>query len=134
MLVEFESKEIRDERPVKLFQQGYTRKNKDVIVIPPPGSNTSLNGTTMPSNDSSETNLEVHAPSPITSEIATLNLQVGDQSKRYPLRDHKNLIVIFKQSLKILTRVCYGRRNKGYLEELHLGDGRASSRKVDSGM
>ncbi|CBI37463.3 unnamed protein product, partial [Vitis vinifera] len=42
--------------------------------------------------------------------------------------------VIFKQSLKILTRVCYGRRNKGYLEELHLGDGRAFSRKVDSGM
>ena len=89
MLVEFESKEIRDERLVKLFQQGYTRKNKDVIVIPPPGSNTSLNGTTMPSDNSSETNLEVHAPSPITSEIATLNLQVGDQSKRYPLRDHK---------------------------------------------
>ena len=89
MSVEFESKEIRDERLVKLFQQGYTRKNKDVIVIPPLGSNTSLNGTTMPSDNSSETNLEVHAPSPITSEIATLNLQVGDQSKRYPLRDHK---------------------------------------------
>ncbi|RVW87778.1 Retrovirus-related Pol polyprotein from transposon RE1 [Vitis vinifera] len=66
MAVEFESKERSDERLAKLFQQ----------------------------DDSSETNFEVHVLSPLTSETATLNLQVGDQGRRYPLvievlEDHK---------------------------------------------
>ncbi|RVW88049.1 hypothetical protein CK203_044448 [Vitis vinifera] len=43
------------------------------------GSNTPLNDTTMPSDDSSKTNPEVHVPSPLTLEIATLNLQIGDK-------------------------------------------------------
>ena len=43
----------------------------------------------MPLDDSSETNFEVHVLSPLTSETATLNLQVGDQGRRYPLRDRK---------------------------------------------
>ncbi|RVW86961.1 hypothetical protein CK203_043481 [Vitis vinifera] len=56
MMTEFESKERKGERPARLFQQGYTRKNKDVNVIPPLGSSTPLNDTTMLSDDSSETN------------------------------------------------------------------------------
>ena len=50
----------------------------------PSGSNTPLNDTTMPSDDSStETNPKVHVPSLLTSKTATLNPQVGDQGKRY---------------------------------------------------
>ena len=47
MTIEFEYKEIRDERLVKLFQQSYKRKNKYATVIHPPDSNTLLNDTTM---------------------------------------------------------------------------------------
>ena len=34
MTAKFASKERRDRRPAKLFQQGYTKKNKDATVIP----------------------------------------------------------------------------------------------------
>ncbi|RVW33503.1 hypothetical protein CK203_105383 [Vitis vinifera] len=79
MMIEFESKERKGERPARLFQQGYTRKNKDVNVIPPLGSSTPLNDTTMLSDDSSETNPKVHVLSPLTSETIALNPQVDDQ-------------------------------------------------------
>ena len=62
---------------------------KNATIIPTPSSNTPLNDFTMPLDDSSETNFEVHVLSPLTSETATLNLQVGDQGRRYPLRDRK---------------------------------------------
>ena len=89
MAIEFEYEERRDERLVGLCQQSYTRKNKDAIVIPTPGSNALLNDATMPSNDSFETNPEVHVPSPLTFETATLNPQVSDQGRRYPFYDYK---------------------------------------------
>ena len=56
------------------------RKNKDATVIPPLSSNTPLDDTTIPLDDYFETNHEVHVPSPLTSETATLNLmnKVGD--------------------------------------------------------
>ena len=66
-------------------------RTKMLLTYPPPGSNTPLNDTTMPSDDSSKTNLEVHVPSPLTLEIATLNLQIGDKGRRYPLCYHKEL-------------------------------------------
>ena len=89
MMTEFESKERKGERPARLFQQGYTRKNKDVNVIPPLGSSTPLNDTTMLSDDSSETNPKVHVLSPLTSETIALNPQVDDQGRRYLLHDRK---------------------------------------------
>ena len=88
MTLEFESEERKDEKPARLFQQCYTRKNKYATVISSLGFNT-LNDATMPLDDTSETNPEVHVPSPLTLEIAILNPQVGDQGRRYPLRDRK---------------------------------------------
>ena len=88
MTLEFESEERKDEKPARLFQQCYTRRNKYATVIPSLGFNT-LNDATMPLDDTSETNPEVHVPSPLTLEIAILNPQVGDQGRRYPLRDRK---------------------------------------------
>ena len=76
--VVFAFEERRNERPAKLFQQGYTRKNKDATVIPLPGSNTLLDDTTMPSDDSYETNPKVHVSSPLTFETATLNPHNGE--------------------------------------------------------
>ncbi|RVW58158.1 hypothetical protein CK203_110681 [Vitis vinifera] len=55
--------------------------------------------------------------SPLTSETATLNLQVGDQGRRYSRRDRKE-----------------HDRNEGSPEEFYLGGGRAPSRKDDNGM
>ncbi|KAH7521312.1 hypothetical protein FEM48_Zijuj07G0019700 [Ziziphus jujuba var. spinosa] len=49
--------EKRSERPARLFQKGYTRKNKDAIVMPPIFDNP-LDESTMPSDDSSKINLE----------------------------------------------------------------------------
>ena len=89
MMTEFESKERKGERPARLFQHVYTRKNKDVNAIPPLGSSTSLNDTTMLSDDSSETNPKVHVPSPLTSGTIALNPQVDDQGRRYLLHDRK---------------------------------------------
>lgn len=59
---EFEERSKRSERPARLFQKGYTRKNKDAIVMPPIFDNP-LDESTMPSDDSSEINLEVHVSS-----------------------------------------------------------------------
>ncbi|RVW45702.1 hypothetical protein CK203_105145 [Vitis vinifera] len=55
MAAKFESEGRRDEKPTRLFQQGYTRKNKDAIVIPLSSSNTPLNDTTKASDDSCNT-------------------------------------------------------------------------------
>ena len=82
------SKERRDERPAKLFQQANTRKNKDATIIPPPGSNT-LNDTIMPSDDSPKTNLKVHDLSPLTSKTATLNPHDDEKDRRNPFHDRK---------------------------------------------
>ena len=65
------------------------RKNKDATVIPPLSSNTPLDDTTIPLDDYFETNHEVHVPSPLTSETATLNPHNDEQGRRYSLRDRK---------------------------------------------
>ncbi|RVX10675.1 hypothetical protein CK203_018199 [Vitis vinifera] len=114
----FEFEERRDERPTRLFQQVYTRKNKDATIIPSLGFNTPINDSTMPLNDTSETNLEVHVSSLLTLDIGMLNPQVGGQGRRYPIRDRKEP----------------NRRNEGSLKELYSGDGRALSGKEDSGI
>ena len=89
MAVEFAFEERRDERPTKLFQRGYTRKKKNATIIPSPSFNTPLDDTSMSSDDSSETNLKVYVLSPLTSKIATLTPQDGEQGRSYPLRDRK---------------------------------------------
>ncbi|RVW82718.1 hypothetical protein CK203_046897 [Vitis vinifera] len=94
------------------------RKNKDATVIPPLSSNTPLDDTTIPLDDYFETNHEVHVPSPLTSETATLNPHNDEQGSRYSLRDRKEP----------------DRRNEGSSEELFLGDGRAPLGKENSGM
>ncbi|KAL5743774.1 hypothetical protein ACOSQ2_026890 [Xanthoceras sorbifolium] len=79
------------ERPGRFFQKGYTRWNKDAIVVPPLDCNTPLDDTIMPSNDSSEIDSKVHVsfpitpvsdinvnPKPVALEIPDLNPQVGD--------------------------------------------------------
>ena len=76
------------ERPNRLFQQNYSRKNKDTTGVPPSSSDAPLDDITMPSNDSSRIDSEVQNSSPLTSESTALKPQV-DQSRRYPLRNHK---------------------------------------------
>ncbi|RVW47349.1 hypothetical protein CK203_090328 [Vitis vinifera] len=100
------------------FNKFYTRKNKDATIIPSLGFNTPINDSTMPLNDTSETNLEVHVSSLLTLDIGMLNPQVGGQGRRYPIRDRKEP----------------NRRNEGSLKELYSGDGRALSGKEDSGI
>ncbi|RVW78783.1 hypothetical protein CK203_050944 [Vitis vinifera] len=111
MTLEFESEERKDEKPARLFQQCYTRRNKYATVIPSLGFNT-LNDATMPLDDTSETNPEVHVPSPLTLEIAILNPQVGDQ-------------VIFQEALKDFEWKFAMVEEMKFLKELYLGDGQA---------
>ena len=47
------------ERPDILFQQHYSRKNKDTTGVPSPSSNTPLNDITMSSDDSSRIDSKV---------------------------------------------------------------------------
>lgn len=61
---EFEKRSEKGERPARLFQKGYTRKNKGSIFMPTPNFNTRSNETTMPSNDYSKINPEVHVSLP----------------------------------------------------------------------
>jgi hypothetical protein len=52
--------------------------------------NTPLDDTTTPTDDSSETNLEVHSSLPIlSSENFILGSQVRNQDRRYPSRDRR---------------------------------------------
>lgn len=85
---------VRKERPDSFFRQGYTRRNKDVAIIPPLISyahpNTPLNDTTMPSDDSSKTNLEVYSSQPsLFPKTYILSPHVEDQGRRFPPRDRK---------------------------------------------
>ena len=107
MAAKFESEGRRDEKPTRLFQQGYTRKNKDAIVIPLSSSNTPLNDTTKASDDSCNTDPKVHVPSPLTSKTATLNPQVGDQCRRYPFCNHKepNKLSFSKSSSNVIYTI-----------------------------
>ena len=73
-------------------------------------------------DESSETNPKVHVSSPLTLDTTTLNPQVdGDQGKRYPLRDRKELdrLVFSKPSSNvvypILDFVSHHRLSKTYL-------------------
>ena len=69
------------ERSDKLFQQHYSRKNKDATGVPFPSSDASLNDITMPSNDSFRIDSEVQNSSPLTSDSNDLILKminVGD--------------------------------------------------------
>ncbi|XP_048232868.1 uncharacterized protein LOC125370622 [Ricinus communis] len=92
----------RDERPTRLFQNGYTRRKQNATVIPSPDFNAPLDDTTMPSDDSSTINPEVCVPSPTTStlekdsslvtlENVILNPQVmdHDHGRRYPPRERR---------------------------------------------
>ncbi|KAL6327489.1 hypothetical protein AAG906_021562 [Vitis piasezkii] len=124
MTLEFESEERKDEKPARLFQQCYTRKNKYATVIPSLGFNT-LNDATMPLDDTSETNPEVHVPSPLTLEIAILNPQVGDQGRRYPLRDRKEYDNHFQEALEDFEWKFAMVEEMKFLKELYLGDGQA---------
>ena len=71
---EFECEETM-ERPNRLFQQYYSRKNKDTTHVPPPTSDTPLNDITMPLDDSSRIDFEVQKFPPLTSESIVLNPQ-----------------------------------------------------------
>ena len=68
------------ERPDKLFQQHYSRKNKDTTSILSPSLNAPLDDITMPSDEYSRIDVEVQNSSPLTSESIVLNPQ-ADQSK-----------------------------------------------------
>ena len=109
MAPEYASREKKDEKPTKLFWQVYTRKNKDATVIPPLGSNTPLDDTTISSNDFFETNPEVYVPSPSTFKTATLNPQDGEQDRRYPLCDRKELdrLGFSKSSSNVVYHIFY---------------------------
>ena len=61
------------ERPDRLFEQHYSRKNKDNTSVPPPSSNAPLDDTTMPSDDSSRIDSKVRNSIPITSQSTALN-------------------------------------------------------------
>ena len=77
------------ERPDILFQQHYSRKNKDTTTGgPSPSLDAPLNDITMPSDDPSKIDSEVQNSSPLTSESIALNPQ-SDQRRRYPLCSHK---------------------------------------------
>ena len=62
-------------RPNRLFQQHYSRKNKDTTSVPPPSLDAPRNDVTMPSNDSSRIDSKVQNSSPLTSESTTSNRQ-----------------------------------------------------------
>ena len=109
------------ERPNKLFQQQYSRKNKDNTGVPSPSLDASLNDITMPSDDSSRINSEVQNSSPLTSEFTALNPQ-ADQCRRYPLHSHKepDMFGFLKPSSNVVYHisdfVSYHR-----LSKVHLG-------------
>lgn len=97
--VEFESKseKKRGARLTRLFQKGYTRRNKDASVVPPSNSSTPLDDTITPSDDCSKINSKLHVLSPITStsdidsnpvasEIAALNPKIVDRRLGEPDR------------------------------------------------
>ena len=71
---EFECKETT-ERLDRLFQQPYSRKNKDITSVPSPSSDAPLNDITMPSDDSSRIDSEVQNSSPLTTKSIALNPQ-----------------------------------------------------------
>ena len=100
--VESEPEERRGERPAQLLQNGYTRRNKDATIVPPPDSGTPLDDATLPSDGSSKIDSKVHVsspifsasnidldPNPVASKTADLNPQAGGQDRRYPLCDRK---------------------------------------------
>ena len=60
-------------RPNRLFQQHYSRKNKDTTSVPSPSSDAPLNDITMPSDDSFRIDSEVQNSSPLTSKSNALN-------------------------------------------------------------
>ena len=63
-----------------LFQQHYSRKNKDTTGVPRPSSDTPLDDITIPSDDSSRIDSKVQNSPPLTFESTALNRQV-DQSR-----------------------------------------------------
>lgn len=76
----------RPERPTHFFfEKEYSRRKEDIIVMPP---NTSLNDTTMPSDESSRIDTEVCTYSPESPKIPNPNSNI-DQNRRYPLRERK---------------------------------------------
>ena len=103
------------------YSNKFIRKDKVSIVIRPPDTNTPLNDTTMPSEDSFETNPKVQVSSPLTLDNATLNPQVGEQGRRYPLHDLKepNKLGFSKSSSNIVYPisdfVSYHRLSKTHL-------------------
>ena len=68
------------ERPDKLFQQHYSRKNKDTTSVPSPSLDAHLDDITMSSDDSSRIDSKVQNSSPLTSESTALNPQ-ADQNR-----------------------------------------------------
>ena len=74
-------REEATERPNILFQQHYSRNNKDTTGVPSPSSEAPLNDITMSLNDSPKIDSEVQNSSPLTSESIALNPQ-ADQRKR----------------------------------------------------
>ena len=58
------------ERLDRLFQQHYSRKNKDTTGVPPPSSNAPLNDITKPSDDASRIDSKVQNSSPLRQQLA----------------------------------------------------------------
>ena len=77
-------REERTKRPNILFQQHYSRKNKDTTSIPPPSLDAHLDDITMTSDDSSGIDYEVQNSPTLTSESTALNPQAY-QSRQYAL-------------------------------------------------
>ena len=71
---EFECEETT-KRLDRLFQQHYSRKNKDTTGVPPLSSDAPLDNITMSLDDSSRIDSEVQNSSPLTFESIALNPQ-----------------------------------------------------------
>ena len=108
------------ERPDRLFQQHYSRKNKDTTGVPPPSLNAPLDDITMPSNDSSRLIPRYKILRLLTYESTALN-PPADQSRRYPLHSCKesDMSGFLKPSSNVVYPisdfVSYHRLCKSYL-------------------
>ena len=81
--------ETNSERPAHLFEKGYSRRTKDITVMPSDSctslnDNTSLDDTTMLSNESSKIDTKVCTSSESLDSYPNI-----DQNRRYPLRERK---------------------------------------------
>ncbi|XP_071901935.1 retrovirus-related Pol polyprotein from transposon RE1 isoform X4 [Coffea arabica] len=81
--------ETNSERPAHLFEKGYSRRKKDISVMPSDActslnDNTSLDDTTMLSNESSKIDTKVCTSSESLDPYPNV-----DQNRRYPLRERK---------------------------------------------